>query len=164
MLHAFKIFCYHPLKRSLGQIVNKPGFDDLCARWRMRTTSENLLSDVYDGNVWTEFQQYEGKPFLSQPYTFGLMLNIDWFKPFKHLEYSVGAMYLSVMNLPREYRFKPENILLVGLIPGPKEPRITINQFLSSLVNELLEFLRRVQLNVYSKGQKSKMCLVMCCM
>ena len=24
MLHAFKIFCYHPLKRSLGQLLNKP--------------------------------------------------------------------------------------------------------------------------------------------
>jgi len=119
------------------------------------------MSDVYDGKVWADFQQYDGKPFLSQPFTYGLMLNVDWFKPYKHLEYSVGAIYLTIMNLPRQGRFKQENILLVGLIPSPKEPHLSINSFLKPLVGELTEFLDGVQLNVGGKSQMVK-CALLC--
>ena len=41
------------------------------------------------------------------------------------------------MNLPRQERFLEENIILVGVIPGPKEPHIYINCFLSPLVEDL---------------------------
>lgn len=80
------------------------------------------MTDVYDGKIWREFQQYEDKPFLSEPLAFGLMMNVDWFQPFDHNTYSVGAIYMTVMNLPRDMRYKRENVILCGLIPGPKEP------------------------------------------
>lgn len=66
-------------------------------------------------------------------------MNVDWFEPFERGIYSVGAIYLSVQNLPREERYKPENIILVGIIPGPKEPKLTINSFLTPLVFDLKE-------------------------
>lgn len=119
-LYPFKTFCYESLKNLLQQLLNRPGFAQLCERWCSRTiTGHNTLHDVYDGKVWTDFQCYRGKPFLSESFTYGLMLNTDWMKPFIHLEYSVGAIYVSIMNLPREHHFKPENILLNGLISGP---------------------------------------------
>ena len=62
-------------------------------------------------------------------------MNVDWFKPFKHSEYKVGAIYLSVMNLPDELGFKQENILTVGLIPG---------------LHELQDFLIGIPLSVHS--------------
>ena len=39
---------------------------------------------------------------------------------------------------------------MVLLIPGPNEPQLEINSFLSPLVDELLEFLHGIQLKVYS--------------
>ena len=42
------------------------------------------------------------------------------------------------MNLPRCERFKPENIIFVGVIPGPSEPKLNINTYLSPLVDKLL--------------------------
>ncbi|OAD66773.1 hypothetical protein PHYBLDRAFT_152043 [Phycomyces blakesleeanus NRRL 1555(-)] len=43
-------------------------------------------------------------------------------------------------NLPREERMKPENIILVGIMPGPKEAKIDqMNNFLEPLVDELVE-------------------------
>ena len=66
------------------------------------------------------------------------MLNVDWFQPFKLARYSVGMIYLVVMNLPRNERFKIENVILVGVIPGPHEPSGNINTYLSPLVDELL--------------------------
>lgn len=43
-----------------------------------------------------------------------------------------------LMNLPRSERFKPENVFLVGVIPGPHEPKHYINNsYLQPLVAEL---------------------------
>ena len=78
-----------------------------------------------------------GSAFLAAPHNLGLMMNVDWFSPFKHTPYSVGAVYLSVMNLPRSKRFVKENMILVGLIPGPNEPSLNINSYLEPLVEEL---------------------------
>ena len=38
------------------------------------------------------------------------------------------------MNLPREERFKPENLIIAGIIPGPKEPKHHINSFLQPMI------------------------------
>ena len=54
--------------------------------------------------------------------------------------YYSGAIYLTVMNLPRSIRNKKENILLAGLIPGPQEPEHDLNSFLEPLVEDLLHF------------------------
>lgn len=66
-------------------------------------------------------------------------MNVDWFEPFERGVYSVGAVYLTVQNLPRDLRYKPENIIMVGVIPGPSEPSLTINSYLTPLVLELKE-------------------------
>ena len=42
------------------------------------------------------------------------------------------------MNLPKHERFKRENVILAGIIPGPSEPPRNINTYLSPLVDELL--------------------------
>ena len=79
------------------------------------------------------------------------MLNIDWFQPCTLLEDSVGAIYLAIMNLPYEQRFKRENIILLGTIPGPTEPHRDLNQYLHPLVYEFLELLDGVPLKIYGE-------------
>ena len=74
----------------------------------------NVLSDVYDGNIWKELSG-PGQ-FLSTPFSLALRLNIDWFRIYKHVNYSVG---LVIENLPRHKRFNLENIIIVGSVPGP---------------------------------------------
>ena len=75
------------------------------------------------------------QPFLSGDWGFGLMINVDWFQPYKHTTFSVGAIYLSVMNLPRSMRFKRENVILVGILPGPSEPKHDMNTYIEPLVD-----------------------------
>lgn len=82
------------------------------------------LVDIYDGRVWSEFTS---SGFLESPFSFLLTINVDWFQPFSHIEYSVGAIYLTIQNLPRNERYKEENIILVGVLPGPSEPPLTMN-------------------------------------
>ena len=44
-----------------------------------------------------------------------------------------------LVNLPCEIRFRKENIIIIGVIPGPKEPKGNNNFFLKPLVDELLD-------------------------
>lgn len=131
----FKTYCYKSLKSSLETFVNREDFEDKCERWRSRQTQQNILHDVYDGNIWKDFNGRKYN-FFTEEGNYGLMLNVDWFQPFKHTNYSVGAIYLSVLNLPREERFKRENIMLIGIIPDMKKEPPT-NTFLQPLVDEL---------------------------
>ena len=47
-----------------------------------------------------------------------MLLNFDFFQPYKHTPESYGVFYMTLMNLPRDQRFKQENVLLVGIIPA----------------------------------------------
>ena len=129
-----------------------------CHLWHTRKQTEKI-SGIYNGRIWHDFQIFNGKDLLADPHTLGLMLNIDWFKPHKHVQYSVGVIYVSIMNLPRELRFKYENILIIGLIPRPKEPQHDINPFLRPLVSELLRFFDGIEMNVVDEGA---MCMIKC--
>ena len=138
-LYPRQMYCYNSLVRSLKERVHQTGFIDKCEAWRNRVASQGVLEDVFDGQIWEEFMNPEGIPFLSLPYNFALSLNCDWFQPFKNSVHSIGVIYLAVLNLPRAERFTTENIILLGIIPGPKEPEKTINSFLKPLVEELLQ-------------------------
>ena len=95
------------------------------------------MGDVYDGNLWDTFHDNVGKVFTDESYNLMLFLKVDWFQPFTHVTDSLGAMYLSVQNLPHSERYKLENVILVGIIPGPKAPQF---KYLSHLVEELKYF------------------------
>ena len=96
------------------------------------------MSDVIHGSVWRNFKGPDGSRFTSHRQNLTLMVNVDWFQPFKHSPYSVGVIYLAVMNLPQAERFKRRNIIVVGILPGPGEPS-SLNPFLVPVVTELKE-------------------------
>ncbi|GBC52302.2 uncharacterized protein LOC107327733 [Rhizophagus irregularis DAOM 181602=DAOM 197198] len=68
----------------------------------------------------------------------GLMLNLDWFQPYDSTIYSIGVIYAAICNLPRDIRFRRENLLTLGILPGPKEVSLhKVNHYLAPIVNEL---------------------------
>lgn len=131
------MFCYQGLVDSIKMMIKRPGFLKKCEEWRVRKSFQNTLSDIYDGKVWKAFLDIDGVPFLSLPYNFALTLNIDWFQPFKHSTYSAGAIYIAIQNIPRRERYASDNIILVGIIPGPHEPKKHMNSYLRPMVDEL---------------------------
>ncbi len=138
-LQAFKVYPYQSLKSAITQLVNKPGFLDSCEKWRRRSVPSGYYGDVFDGNVWREFNSEGGWNFLTSPFNYLLALNVDWFEPFERGVYSIGVIYLTVQNLPREVRYSTDMVILVGIMPGPKEPKLNINSYLTPLVLELQE-------------------------
>ncbi|EXX52546.1 hypothetical protein RirG_252060 [Rhizophagus irregularis DAOM 197198w] len=62
------------------------------------------------------------------------------FQPFSYTQHSTGAIYVSICNLPRSERNKPENIIYLGFLSGPKEAGLErINHYLAPIVDEFLE-------------------------
>ena len=46
-------------------------------------------------------------------------------------------MLLSLTYVPRAMCYKKENVMIIGVIPGPKEPSKQINSYLGPFVREL---------------------------
>ena len=166
ILYPFKVFPYKSVVSSLQDLLVRPEFADSCQHWKSRNVN-STFDDVYDGKIWKEFQVVGGKDFLASTETLslGLMINVDWFQPYKHTTYSVGAIYLTVMNLPRSLRYKRQNVILVGILPGPSEPKHDINAYIEPLVNELLDLWHGVTFEVHSvSGVLTKVvrCALLC--
>ena len=110
-----KLYCCKPLKESLLRLFQIPGFQN-CVK--VGEIEVNYLETAYVMYMRVK----SGRSFFSQKQTIGLMLNLSWFSPFKHVQAdSIGAIYAVVLNLPRNVRFKKENLIFIGLIPNMKK-------------------------------------------
>ena len=77
-----------------------------------REIGKNIFADIYEGRVWKTFADSNNQPFFVKntlEVHIGFALNLDWFNPCKHIQYSVGVIYLTILNLPRHIRFHEEN-------------------------------------------------------
>ena len=122
----------------------RPGFERNLRHWSERKRFDNILTDIYDGQVWKNFKETSDenlakffRPEVADS-NLGLMLNLDWFQPYDGVIHSTGVIYAAICNLPRDMQFKRENMLVLGLLPGPNEVSLhQINHYLAPIVNEL---------------------------
>ena len=128
MVKPRKVFLYQSIWKALQSLVQRSGFCNA-----VRNGGLGGIFEYLDTLVWEEY-----KELLNAPYNYLLTLNVDWFWPFEHGRYSVGGIYLSIQSLPASIRNHPDNIILVDIIPGPSEPHLTLNIYLSPLTTELL--------------------------
>lgn len=154
------IFCFTSLVAGLQNLVLCSNFLEQCESTREMFSTIGY-ADVYDGQLWKEFQTVEGSPFLCAANCYGLLVNVDWFQPYKHIVYSVGVIYIAFLNLPRLIRFKRENIIIVGIIPGPSEPSLTLNTILAPLVSELLDLWKGVKLKLPNGNVETFKCALL---
>lgn len=86
------------------------------------------MADIYDGQVWNDFKKVNGQRFLDAKNNIALAINVDWFQPYKRRkDRSIGVIYFVILNLPREERYKWENVIVAGIIPDlKKNPSLSI--------------------------------------
>ena len=81
-LYPYKTYCYYSVLEGLKKLLLRPGISRLMSE--STRVSGQKLRDISDGRLWNEFRYDDGKLFFDDRNNYGLMLNCDWFQPFKH--------------------------------------------------------------------------------
>jgi hypothetical protein len=66
----------------------------------------------------TEKHRYRRVPLLNETNMIALALHEDGVSPNSRNTYSVGVLFFAILNLPREIRYRPENLLKVSFLPS----------------------------------------------
>ena len=148
------IYPVSSIQQQLSSMFKRPGFEELLRHWTRRSVIDNVLSDIYDGQIWQNLKESneQGSNNFFRPDKadthLGLMINLDWFQPYEGTIYSTGVIYAIICNLPQDVRFKPENMLILGILPGPNEVKLhRVNHYLSPIITELESLWKGVNLN-----------------
>jgi hypothetical protein len=119
-----------------------------------RSTCEvnaQLVCDIFDGAHYRHLCEshivVNGETlrhkFFSCPTDIALGLSSDGFGPFKSQKKSSWPLLVFNYNLKPEIRFRLENLLCLGVIPGPQAPK-DIGSFLGPFIDELEDLARGV--------------------
>jgi hypothetical protein len=147
-----KTFVYHSFHDFLAGILANPEFEKA-----MNGASEDFVeslkhpqptfaTSVFDAEFVKSFKGPDAhRLFLDggMEGRYFFMLNVDFFNvegmSTRGAKTSCGIISMACLNLPAGAQYKPENLYLAGIIPGPKEPHLNdLNHYLRPLVDDLL--------------------------
>jgi Transposase family tnp2 len=146
-----KTFVSFDFKDWVAGLTSRPGFEEqMDSAWKGGAPdrkSPDDMHDIFDGEFIRQFQGPDGRHFglggKEGRYAFSLC--VDFFNPYTNKQAgkkaSIGIISLVCLNLPPDLRYKPENMFLAGIIPGPHPPPLTaLNHYLTPLVDDFLDF------------------------
>jgi Transposase family tnp2 len=140
-------FVMQDFQDFVARLLSRPGVEAAIRRSGERVREETV-EDIITADGVRAIKGPDDAPFLSsgQPDELRLLwcLSVDFFNPYHNKiagkVASVGSIVLSCLLLPPDIRHKPENLCLVGIIPGPREPSgEEIDHFLRPLVEAMKE-------------------------
>ena len=137
-----RVYVYNSIISTLKTFFLRDGFMKNINSWRNRKLQNtNYLFDIMDGEVWKKFKidPNDDLPFVETSMSnLTFSLNVDWYQPYSNSVYSVGAIYMTILNLDRKLRNLRTNVIFVGLMPGPGEGHLSqLNNYMRPLVDEL---------------------------
>jgi hypothetical protein len=151
-----KTFLYYSFHDYLAALLSRPDLehliDDYCDDFMNSLTNPpSIATDVPDAAFLRGFRgPDEKKLFLDRGEEIRTVftLNVDFFDAEgmtqRGRKTSCGIIAMSCLNLPGDIRYKPENMYLAGIVPGPDEPHLTeLNHYLDPLMDDLVDSFER---------------------
>jgi hypothetical protein len=127
------MFSYMPLIPHLRALMSNRTYAtnlQYRADGHAKTRRPKTTMDIFDGRHyrslleervvvgdWTYPHNY-----FSDHHDIALGFATDGFAPFKKWKHTTWILLIFNYNLPPDERFRKDNILCVGIIPGPKKP------------------------------------------
>ncbi|KII93303.1 hypothetical protein PLICRDRAFT_100818 [Plicaturopsis crispa FD-325 SS-3] len=148
-----KPYIQFPMK-SLGEqmatMLAVPGIEDEVDSYRQQRRVDGKYNNIFDGRVCKELRGVDGKSFFfgdesdmeEGELRIGVLMGVDWFSYLRSQiapSHTSCPMSYSVINLSPHHRYRTVNLLLSGIMPGPKEANPDeVQKFLHIFINELL--------------------------
>lgn len=117
-----------------------------------RTEETHTIRDFWDGELANELRRRG----MLKRRDLAFYFSTDGVRLFKTGTFSAWPLLLLNLNLRPEIRFKQENVILVGLIPGPREPKDT-NSFFRPLIDEFKVLSQGVEASDGSSKERFKL-------
>nr|OBZ69640.1 hypothetical protein A0H81_10344 [Grifola frondosa] len=151
-LKPTKTFMYHHFHDYLASLLSRKDMeeymdqscDDLLKS--QSSPSPDFVKHAFEGEFLRSFPgPSPGTLFIDRQgegrYAFAL--HIDFFSPegmtVRGAKTSCGMISMACLNLPFDIRYKPENMYVAGIVPGPNEPHLDeLNHYLRPLVDDLV--------------------------
>ncbi|QRV82351.1 Transposase family Tnp2 protein [Ceratobasidium sp. AG-Ba] len=148
---ARRTFLYIPLIPRLVNMYRDPSTARILGYRAEREPGPDTISDIFDGTHYNKLcgrrVSVRGQPldhnFFSSPTDIALGLSTDGFGPFHKDRQTCWPLLVFNYNLPPAIRHRLENLLCLGVVPGPCSPK-EIDTFLAPLIDELEELARGV--------------------
>ncbi|RXW15897.1 hypothetical protein EST38_g9952 [Candolleomyces aberdarensis] len=143
-------YVHQGLKPWLGRLLARPEMESILYDYPntlLNCGGQREATDIWQGEVFRAVKDPSNRPFFPAPageLRLAFSLSVDSFSPFqnktaKQTASSTG-MWMVLLNLPWHLRYLPQNMYLIGVIPGPKKPsNDEINHYIRLLVNDLKE-------------------------
>ena len=108
------------------------------------------VRDYWDGDL---HQEHKAGGFFQDKHDIGFSFSTDGLQLFTVGQFSVWPLVLVNLNLPPSIRVKKCNLILCGIIPGPRSPK-DIHSFLRPMIDELKQLELGIE-NVYDASTNS---------
>ena len=147
-----KPFVYHHFHDFVGNLLSWPdlenAMDSSCndLKNNLSNPPPEFVNDVWQAEFLRTFEgPMPGTLFIDRQDEgrLGFTFNVDFFAiegmRIRGAKTSCGLISMACLNLPYDIRYKPENMYVAGLIPGPKEPSLTeLNHYLKPVIDDLV--------------------------
>lgn len=140
-------YAFQKLSDWLSRLLSRPNIEQYLEVSAAESSNaydpHSDIHDIYQSQLWKEFRGPDGGQFTSNSSHLTFALFVDAINPFGNKQSghhtSITFVVLVCLSLPPELRHQPENVFVVGIAPGPREPSLEqMNWILRPLVTELL--------------------------
>jgi len=152
-----KTFDYIPLVHRLRLLWANPDQARTMKDYRHSADEDSRTGQI--GDYWNGalHQEHVRDGFFSNEHDMALSFSTDGLQLFTVGQYSVWPLLIINLNLPPAIRVKKCNLMLCGIIPGPKSPK-DIHSFLQVMIDELKELQAGIP-DVYDASTKTSFIL-----